>query len=358
MKTKVLPLAALFLTPAFLAFQPHGTSISFAVAEGTSKTKTITNSVSMVLDDMSMLMNGQESPMMPTIDMNIESTMNITVTDEYVKMRDGAPAKLLRAFDALSQSRTMEMEMDMMGQVQNQDTSGESTSELEGTEVLFTWNTDNEEFTPSFPDEDGDEALLEGLAEDIDFRALLPDGEVGEGDSWKIEPIALKDVLTPGGDLKFEAEDAGDAVDMMGMDSNMGDFEDWLTEDVEGEVSATFEGTREAEDGTRVAVIKLAIEVENAVDLTEKMQEGLDEADIPVEGGEMEINSMDIEMALEGEATLLWNLAEGCAHSFELSTDLGLTIDISMSVSAGGMDMEIDQNLELSGTLTSTVGFE
>ena len=358
MKLKALSLAALVFVPALLAFQPHGTGVSFHVEEGTSKTKTITSTVSMVLDDMSMLMNGQESPMMPSIEMNIESTMNVTVTDEYVKMGDGAPTKLLRSFDTLEQTRDMEMEMDIMGQVQNQDNSGTSSSELEGSSVLFTWSEDSGEFVASFPDDDGDEDLLENLTEDIDFRSLLPDGEVSEGDEWKVDPIVLKDILTPGGDLKFEAEEDDDAEDMMGMDSEMGDFDDWFSEDVEGEVIATYAGMKETDDGTKVAIIKFAIEVENAVDLTEKVQAGLDDADLPMEGGSMDINSMDIEIALEGDATLLWNVSEGCAYSFELSTDLMLTIDISMSVSAGGMDMEIDQSLEFSGTMASEATFE
>lgn len=355
MKTKTLCASALLFAPALLAFQPRATSIAFTVAEGTSNTKTFSNTMTMSLDDMQMLLNGNESPMMPQIDMTIESGLTITVSDDYVKMGDGAPAKLKRTYDSLEQTRNMEMEMDIMGQVQNQDTATGSESELVGESVLFTMSEG--EYIPTFAEGEGDEKLLENLAEDLDLRGLLPDGEVDEGAEWKVDPVVLKDILVPGGDLKFIPEEADDG-DMMGMDSEMGDFEDWFSEDIEGEVLATFKGMKETEDGTKVAIISITIELANAVDLTEKMQEGLENADLPPEAGDMEMNSMDIEMELEGEATLLWDIAAGRAHSFEMESELSLLVDMSMSVSAQGMDMEIDQSMEFSGSMTASASVE
>lgn len=355
MKTKTLCASALLFAPALLAFQPRGTSLAFTVSEGTSNTKTFTNSMTMSLDDMQMLLNGNESPMMPQIDMTIVSDLAVTVTDEYVKMGDGRPAKLARTYDSLEQTRTMEMEMDIMGQVQNQDSSTGSESDLLGETVHFTL-TDGE-YVASFPSGEGDEKLLENLAEDLDLRGLLPDGEVDEGAEWKIAPIVLKDILVPGGDLKFVPDEA-DSADPMGMDSEMGDFEDWFSDDIEGEILATFKGMKETDEGVKVAIISITVELANAVDLTEKMQEGLENADLPPEAGDMEMNSMDIEMELEGEATLLWDVAAGRAHSFDMESDIALLVDMSMSVSAQGMDMEIDQSMEFSGTMNASASVE
>lgn len=351
MKIKTLSLVALLASPVLLAFQPRGTAITFTVEEGSTKSKTFTNSLEMSLDDMSMLMNGQESPMMPEMDLTVTAGFELTVTDEYVKMREGGPEKLLRTYESMDQTRRTEMEMDLMGQVQTQDTSVGSESELEGSTVQFKWSGDG--YVASFPDDDGDEELLENLAEDLDLRELLPDGEVEEGDEWKVDALALQDILTPGGDLKLIPEEADSGDSMMGMDSDMGSTSDWFSDDIEGEITATYAGMREVEGGGKVAVIKLAIEISNAVDLTEKMQEGLADAELPPEAGEMEVNSMDVALELEGEATLLWNLAAGCAHSFSMESDLTLTVDISMAVSAQGMDMEIDQTLEFSGTMNA-----
>lgn len=349
--------APLLLLPALLAFQPRGTTLSFEVAEGATKTKTFTNSVSMTLDDMSMLMNGQESPMQPQIDMSIDSELELVVTDEYVAMGDGAPRKLARTYDTISMTRSMEMEMDIMGQVQSNSDSSDAESELEGETVHFTAD-DEGEYAPSFPGDEGDEELLEALTEDMDFRALLPEGEVEEGDEWKVSAAGLKNIMVPGGDLKLASSSEG-AEGGMGMgDAEIGDFQDWFTEDIDGEVVATFSGMKETEDGVSVAVIELTIELANAVDLTEKVRESMADAELPEGAGEMEINGMDIEVELEGTAVLLWNPSAGCAHSFEMDGELMLITDTAMSISAQGMDLEIEQTMEFAGSMGYSASFE
>lgn len=354
--TKKLLGATLLLTPALFAFSPRGTAIAFTIADGASHTKTFTNVAELSLDDMAMMMNGQESPMTPDIEMTVITNFSVTVTDEYLKMGAGRPLELKRSYDTIEQGTDLEMEIDIMGQVQSNDMQMPASSELEGSEVLFSWDGEAEAYKPSFPEGEGDEKLLEGLHEDMDLRAFLPAGDVSEGDEWKIEPQALIGVLAPGGNLKLIPEEM-DSSEMMGMgNQEMGDFSDWFSSDMEGEVVATFKGTRETEDGAMVGVVSITIEITNAVDMTEMMQESMSE--LPEEVSEMEVTSMDLALELEGEATLLWDLAGGYMHSFEMTGDFAMQMDIAMDISAQGMDMEIEQALELSGSLTSTVAAE
>lgn len=353
--TQKLLVATLVLTPALFAFTPRGTALKFSVAEGSTKTKTFTSNAELTLDDMGMLLNGQESPMMPDIEMAVTTNFSVTVSDDYLAMGDGQPKKLKRSFDSVEQSTDMEMEIDVMGQVQNNDMSIPTSSELDGAEILFTWDDELGDYVASFPEEEGDKELLEGLTEDMDLRSFLPGSDVSEGDEWEVEPFALLTVLAPGGNLKLIPEDI-DSADAMGMNQDMGDFNDWFTEDMEGAVNATFKGTKETEDGAKVGVIAVSVKITNAVDLTEMMQEGLSE--LPDEAGEMEVSSMDLALELEGEGTLLWNLSAGCAHSFEMTSDFGLQMDIAMSLSTGGMEMDIEQSMEFSGSLTSTASVE
>jgi len=358
MKIKPLTLSLLLFTPAMLALQPRGTKLAFAVEEGLVSKKTFTSEVQMVLDDFSMLMNGQESPMTP--DMSMENTVEfeLVVSDEYVEMGDGAPAKLLRTFETLESNRSSAMEVDMMGQVQSSDSSAGAESELEGATVQFKWDEDTGEFTVSFPDDDGDEELLEGLLEDLDLRMFLPEEEVAEGDEWKVDPLALQTILAPGGDLKLVPEESdGDDEMMMGMNSDAGNTGDWFNEDLEGEVTATLEGMREADDGTQVAVIAIRFEISNAVDVTEEARKEMEEAELPPEVTSMDLQSADIEMELEGEGTLLWNVAKGCAYSCEVEADLTLIVDAAVDIAAGGMEMEIEQGMEFSGTMNATAQF-
>ncbi len=358
MKLKTLTLATLFLTPALLAFQPKAASLRFAPEEGDARTKTFSSSLDMSLDDMAMLMNGQESPMQPDLQLDISATTEIQVTDEYVKMRDGSPAQLERTYDSLEQGQDISMEIDIMDNVQSNEMSVGAESELEGETVVFRWDEDKGEFVAAFPDDGGDEELLVGLREDMDLRGLLPDGEVEEGDEWQIAPIALRDVLSPGGDLKMIPEEVDPEAMFGGMSPEMGSADDWFNEDMEGEVKATFQGTRETDDGVMVGVVVYAIEISNGVDLTEKTREGLEDQELPPGVEDMSVNSTDIEITIESEATLLWNLEGGYVHSFEMSGDFGFLVDSSMDISAQGMELEIEQAMEFSGTMNASVSVD
>lgn len=359
MKLKTLTLATLCLAPALLALQPRGTAIAFSIAEGSTRTKSFTSTLEMSMDDMAMTMNGQESPAQPDVEMHVTGTTTTTVTDEYVKLRDGAPAVLKRTYDAIGQTQAMEMEIDVMGTVQNNDTSVGASSELEGTTVIFRWSEDAEDYVAAFPEDDGgEEELLEGLREDMDLRSLLPSGEVAEGDEWELPPTALRDVLGAGGDLKLVPEESDESNEFGDMSPEMGSQDQWFTEDMEGEVKATFQGTRTTEEGVKVAVIVYAIEISNAVDMTDAAREGLEAQEMPPGVEDMQINSSDVEVTIEGEATLLWNIEDGYVHSFELSSEFGLVMDVDMEMSAQGMKFAIEQSMEFSGSMTLEVSVE
>lgn len=294
--------------------------------------------------------------MMPEMELNVTVVNEYEITDEYVSVQDGMPREIERSFDSLTMDTEMAMEIDMMGQIQSEEIPMSATSELEGTTVTFKWDADEEEYVVSFTDGEGDEDLLEGLTADMDLRSLLPDGEVDVDDEWEVDISAFSAVLAPSGNLKLLPEnvDAG----MMGMNSNFGSMSDWFQEEVSGEVTATFRGTRESEDGTPLGVIEVVIEIENAVDMTDMILEAMEEAELPPEVQDMEIDHMDIEVAVEAEGTLLWNLEEGRAQSFSLSGDFEFTMDMGMAISAQGMEMDMEQVLEMSGTLTTESTFE
>lgn len=294
--------------------------------------------------------------MMPEMEMSVSVVNEIEVTDEYVSVRDGMPRMLERTFDSLASDTEMAMEIDMMGQIQSEEVPTSASSDLEGVTVTFEWDGDEQEYVPGFSEGEGDEELLENLMEDMDFRSLLPDGEVDVDDEWEVDLAAFTAVLAPGGDLKLVPEDMD--TGMMGMNSNFGSFSDWVGDGVEGEVLATFRGTRESEDGASVGVIEVVVEIESAVDLTDMVLEAMDEAELPPEVQDMEIDHMDLEITIEAEGTLLWDLEEGRAESFELSGDFEFTMDMGMAISAQGMEMEMEQVMEMSGTMTSTATFE
>jgi hypothetical protein len=353
MKTNRLFLPALLLSPTVLASPLAETTISFTVSEGATNTKTYKGTVELTLDSLDMTMNGQAPPMMPEMDMSVTSNTEIVVSDEYLAMRESAPGKLKRSFDTLSAHTDMHMEIDMMGTTNSTDTPMESASELEAKAVVFAWNEEEGEYQAAFPEEGGDDELLEGLEEDMDLREFLPAGPVEEGAEWSIPPSAIARILAPGGNLKLVPEEM-DMDSPMGMNSNMGSMSDWFTESIQGEVTAKYAGTRDTEDGVKVAVIEVRVEVSNAVDLTEMVEAAMEDVELPPEAGDMDIDHLDLELDLTGEGTILWNLAAGRFQSMDLSGDLSMMMNIGMAISAQGMDMDIEQTIEMSGTVNQS----
>ena len=230
---KTLLLSALAL-PALLALSGPGPRVRFAPAEGSSSVKTFEHKAEFSLDSMSVTMNGQEMPSMPEMDMTMTTNQKVVVTDEYVQNRDGAPKKLRRRFDELGNDMSMSMKMEMMGQTQNSDNNVKAKSELAGKTIVFTWDEEGQEYKKVFDPAEDDAELLEGLAEDMDLRALLPEGEVEVGEEWDIDVKQLGTVLAPGGNLALVPEESGPDPMGMGNMSGMSSMSDMIGEMLEG----------------------------------------------------------------------------------------------------------------------------
>jgi len=182
-----------------------------------------------------------------------------------------------------------------------------------------------------------------------------------EGATWEIEPEELRNLLAFGGALKLEME-AEDMPDLPGFGggNSMPSADQYLGE-LQGTVTAEYRGTRE-EEGAKVAVIHLAVAVNSAKDMTDFFREVMANAEMP-EGMdiETEVESVDMEVELEGEATLLWNLAGGHLHSFELTCKGASTTDMAMAMSMGDMDkMDCEMTMVMKNdstiSLTTTAG--
>ena len=356
MKLSRLLLAPVLTTPVLLAFAALGESPTFSPEEGTKLTKRIVVKTELSLDEMTMIMNGEEVPA-EMMQMSMESTITVvaTVTDEYVSVGDGRPTKLKRTFDELNSETEVSMSSSQMPDDVNNSSSG--SSDLEGLTVVFSWDEDEGDFTAEFDeDSDGDDELLEGLTEDLDFRAMLPDGEVSEGDSWDVDPMAIRAIFAPGGNVKIASEDRAAGGGMMGGASpmNVGQF----LEELEGDVTAELTGIEE-EDGIRIAVIALSIDVSSSMDLTDHLSESMENQEMP-EGMEIEIevDSFDSEFLFEGEGELRWNLTAGIVYSLEVTGEVSQINDTAMNMSIGGMEQSMEQTMTFAGTQTITLTTE
>jgi hypothetical protein len=353
MKHPFLPLLSSAALP-LLAFtplvRPHlprsETAISFAPAEGQTVVRKFTGGAQLALDDMQITINGQPSPMPMEMEMDMDMTTEFEVTDKFVSLASGRPLELLRTYDELALSGSFAIEMEMMPGG-GQETDMTATSELEGKSVAFTWDEDSEEYDAAWHESEGDDELLENLSEDMDLRVLLPPTSVEEGATWDIDVAKLTDVLALGGDMGLEPEIEDEAQSLPGMGGMGGGMGDMLGESIEGTATGEFKGLQEL-DGVHVAAIAVKIDVEGSNDMTEQVNEQMEKMGDQV--GEMSVEYADVELDLQAEGTLYWNMDTHHAHSFELGGTMHMVMDTAMKVSQGGQELRIEQMLEMSGT--------
>jgi len=346
MNARRILFATLAASPLLIAFTLPGEKVRFAPGEGTSATKTFVSKVEMTLDKLEMSVNGQEGGA-PEIEMSMTQDQTILVTDEYVKMGEGQPKALKRTFDKLTSTGEMSMKMEMMGQKQDNDQTITAKTELDGKTVSFTWDAEAKEYKKAFDPEEDKPKLLAGLFEDMDLRALLPEGEVKKGESWAVDSKSLITILAPGGDLAFKPESSEESQDL-GMGMGLSSMNDYLGDLLEGECKASLDDIVEA-DGKRLAVISITLKIESAKDMSELVRAAMAERGGP-EGIEMEFERMDVELKVEAKGELRWNLGANCFESFELSGPMSMKLDQAMSISMGGQDTKIEQHIEMSGT--------
>lgn len=343
---------------ATVAWTPVLDGLRFEPEEGTSIEKTFTTEFDLELDDLSLIVSGQDlGAMIGVPSLQISGGTELVFTDEYGAVRGGRPARLVRSFDSLGSDTTFSVEM--MGEQQEE--GGEATSPLEGQTVVFSWDEDSGEYVVTY-DEDsgGDEDLLSGLDEDVDMRAMLPSGDVDVDDSWSFEPAILESLLMPSGNLGWETEDMGEA-DMAEFEEMMEQFSERAmaaaSELMDGEGTATYRGKREV-DGREVGVIELQFEVSSSVDFASLIQDLIETAvaeageDVP-DDLDVYVEAADISVDVEAEGELLWDMGTGTPLSIQLSGDFSVALDLGVSATAEGETQDVEMSMEMSGVMSS-----
>jgi hypothetical protein len=354
LKTQRL-LCALIVLPAVYAFATPVEEFKFSVASGTALSRTIEQETEMSLDNMSMYQNETDmSGMMGKMEVTAKSKLTIKVSDKFVEMGDGAPNKLERTFETLSNATSVSMQADNpMIPSSDKDISGKS--ELEGKVVLFTRDGDGYKRTFG-EDSTGDDEILAELDEDLDFRAFVPRGRKSVGDGWTIELDEFKKLLAPGGNLQIEMQQVEE--DQMGFGSmgSEGNLWDQLG-DLEGEVKAEFIKL-EGDGAAQVAVVKLVFEIKSARDMTEQAREEMEKNKDKMQGAEIDVESADVELDFKGEGELRWNLNAGHLHSIEVSGEMGMAMENAMKANMMGQSMSFRMSMEMSGSFTQKIAID
>jgi hypothetical protein len=332
-----------FTTPLLLAGDWRGELAAFQPKPGTSLTKSIEIAGDLELEETKLLLDGKDmSQAMPEMEMSMKTHQKLVVADTYLEVEDGRSRRLARTFETISSNSASSMST----QMGDQESDIDLESELEGLAVVFTFEDGG--YRCAFAEgTKGDEKLLDGLEEDIDLRGFLAEGEMDEGETWKIPAEAVKALLLPGGDVKLRPSEGSET--MPGMEAMNFSPRDMLSE-LEGTFSATFDGTR-SENGVKVAILRLALDGSSANDLTERMQKMMETVE-DERARAMKIDAFDGEMSFEAEGELLWNLEAGHVQGLTLSGELRMIVDMTMGF--GDQEMELSQTFGGTQTITLT----
>ena len=322
-----------FLAASLALFVP-GDSLGFKVEAKTKLTKTFESKLDMHSTEMSITFDGQdahggmEGPKITFADLE-----HIEVTDEYVAVAEGKPAKLLRSFDKLSGKTTQNVEPpEGVEDAEAQEETHDKASELEGKKVSLAFKDD--EWTATWPEGvEGDDDLLEELDGDLDFLGFLPSKSVAEGDTWDLDAKLFNKVMSPGGELHLK-ESSGDEESED--DDKIGQA---IEDNLGGKATAKYKGTRE-EGGVVLAVLEVKAELSSKGTVDE-------------DEGKAEI---DATMELEGE--VLWNTKAGHLHSYKLTGKMAFTMESSRTMTFGEESHEFSQKVRFEGEVEHTAKVE
>lgn len=320
------------------AFHPVRARIAFVPEEGEETYRSFSVALTFGLEDLAMRVNDQEMPFgmgqFDPTDIEGEVTYDLEVVDRFTAVADGRATRIERRFE------TVETAYEVF-----EDSGEETMEELEGETVVFTWNAEDEDYDREWgEDSDGDRDELEPLAADLDLLALLPPDDVEEGDSWEVPASALSGLLLPGIDF----ERAGES-DIEGMDDVPVELIAPLREAMEETMlELTFVGLRGG-DGGELALIELSFSSEVSIDISDVLAERMADQD-EVEA-DVDAFTLDLYLDLEGE--LLWDLAKGRFSSFEIDGDLAVDMYAEATMRMGGPDsIPIEVEGELSGEIS------
>lgn len=273
----------------------------------------------------------------------------LAVTDEFANVADGRVLRLKRTFDEVQSTATV----DLSDAGQEISLRIPSKSPLAKRTVSFDRKKAEDAFTASLDAEKSAlSEVLDGLAEDLDLRALLPKEAVKVGESWEPPATALAHVLEPGGALAIEPDTS--VLEKMPPANVLVPYQAMLVtlvgpcdnaEKIEGDVECTWKETNK-KDGHELARIEFEIDVTTKADHTKEIVRRLEAAGLPTDGAPPSSRS---EGKLRGKGHFTWDLTAGRATDLEASLDWRVTMVARWKADAGevGIDVALAGTTEL-----------
>lgn len=339
-RRSLLPLVLLAgALPVGAAIVARAVLLKFQPEDGSSVDRTFEFKTTFYMDDIQLTVDGQEVPaemMAGQFDGGVLFHLAMEVSDEFVKSGGGRPLELIRSYDSM----TFEAGPD--GETEEMD----EPPEIIGRKVRFRWDEDEGAYIKSYADDGNDEKggedpTLEGLKVDFDCLALLPDEEVSEGDTWSVAGERVATVFFPGGMVMAEPEGEDAEVFEMVRESLQEQLRDAFEDFA---IECKYVGTRE----DKLGEIELRFDGDASLDLTDILMTIAE-----MQAGELGMDidaTFTLDLEIEGEGTMLWNLESGHLSSFTLSNDMTLMVNASADIGgAPDGDHSMEAYAEFSG---------
>jgi len=340
-------LLLLALVAPVLSREPEKQAIAFGPSPGTRLQKTIEASFDFAMEDFSLVVDGEDiGAVMGGFDLEVTTDQTVVLDDLYAKMAEARTEVLERTFEEMQGTTNVNFTSEFGEQEQDMD----SSSDLEGRTVRFVWNEDSGEYDAAFKEGEDEGGLLDKLSEDVDFLVLLPEGEVGEGDTWTVPLADLEPVAAPGGNMALLPE-GSEMENYDELEDLFADRFDNLAALMDGTWECTFQGLN-AED-SHLAEIGIDTKAEANLDLSDVILDLIDIFSKEAGGEEVPditVDTADVGFEFDGEGLLVWNVEEDRFVSFELHGDAVISIDLSVSLDLGDESHEAELFLELSGS--------
>lgn len=321
---------------------PQATRIRFAPEAGVSLEKVVSTQHSLVSQGFRRTI-GSDSKLIP-LPIKLESTQRISVSDQYIAIRDGRPTTLRRYYNGGNIEAELRSTVDPDLPVSVIDL----TSQIKGAGVVFTWVPEEQAYGRYYDGVELPERWLPGLTFDMDALELLPGEPVDVGDSWMVEADRMRGLFSTFANQRYE--DAPRGTDRMLLRTLGAGIGANLHEVVSGECTGGAELTLEKVEAGLATVQILINRISVINDLTDYMQA----KDLRREK-EFGVDAQAGRMALEfsGRGTMIWNVEAGHLQELRIALQENATMGAKMTVE--DQEEEIRDELILSGTMILSI---
>ena len=305
--SRLLVLPLVLATSAFALRAIPADSIEWRAGAGQTLRREFVTKHLLVTESMTTRRGDQETISQRVFD--LRTTQTLRTSDQLLEVEEGRPLKMRRYYDEARLAGVAETSGGSM-LTRDERVSGDSRSE--GLGVVFTWIPEDQEYGRYFDSLEGIEESLPVLAVDLDYLSLLPEEPVEVGSTWKLPPSALRDVVSPGGNLDYDLGEVRDILLVRTIRQGTGAYLfEFFGGTEEGTVTATWEKTEEV-DGRRLARIKLEFDVTLTQDLTDLANHGRTAEEY---AAGMVVQEGQGVLGLKGGGVVRWDLDRG--HLFD-----------------------------------------